>query len=1217
MIPPPDPDPPSGSRSESSPEPSGIRSSGPSGEDAAESGLNASPAGPAAESPAPDDPQAERGWIAAAVRRPVAVLMAVSAAVVFGWVSYHRLSLNLMPSISYPSITLRTEVPGAAPEEVESLVARPIEQALGIVSGLVNLTTISRAEVCDAVLEFEWDTPMSSATQEIREKLDTINLPREAKRPLILRYDPQLDPILRLGLSSRSPAAGDAAREGTATRPPTYDLIALRKLGEDEIRRDLETVPGVAAVKVRGGLEEEIRVEVNETALISLNLTIDEIHQRLQRENVNLAGGMLREGETEYLVRTLNEFRSLEEISDLTVAQRNGVEIRLRDVGRVLRTHRERTVYTRVNGTDSVEIDIFREADANLVAVADAVRSRIFGAPPPAWSKWIRLSGGDGKDAKDGKKIDAGPRPLVEKLPTGVGIDVLADQSTFVRSALEEVRGTAIDGGILAVVILFLFLRKMRPTLIVGIAIPLSIVATFGLMHLFGVHLNVMSLGGLALGVGMMVDNSIVVLESVDRRSSAGEAPLLAAIRGTREVAAAVVASTLTTVVVFLPIAFVEGVAGQVFRDQALTVVFSLVSSLAVALWFVPTIVARRLGSAGGDPGPRTWRQWMDFPRCHQPLRQAWRDRKAALEAGEGVALLTLEVGWLALRFPVDAVLDLLRVILVLAVLVSLAGASMLVRGIIRLIEWISAPPARLLDALLHLVDASLAPLIHGLARRPGVVFVGCAAAMWFAYAQFRDLGAELIPRVHQGEFTVEIALPIGTPIDSTAAAIRRVEQVLAEVPEIERFATVIGAERDTNRPSDEGEHTARLSVFLRATGDLASAEERVIERLRSRLSDIPGLASYRFGHPVLFTFRNPIEVEVQGHDLTLLRRMAAQVTENMSRIPGLRDVRSTLARGHPEMVIRYDRTRLAQYGLSPSQVAGAIRKKVQGEVATQLTEGDRQIEIVVRGREEESGTVERVRGLVVNPTAEIPLPLSAVADVTQEEGPSEVRRIGQQRAVVVSAQVAGFAVGRKIAEIEQTLRDLPRPDGFTLSLSGQNREMQVSIQSLWLALGLAAFLVYVVMASQFESLLHPLIIMLSLPLAFVGVAPVLHGLQISLSIVVFLGMIVLAGIVVNNAIVLVDYANQLRDRGMPPVEAVARSASVRLRPILMTTLTTVLGLLPMGLGLGEGTEVRVPMAITIIAGLSMSTILTLVVIPVIYARVTSAAPPPPDGRQG
>ncbi len=516
--------------------------------------------------------------------RPVAILMVVIGVIVFGWISYQQLSVNLMPDISYPSLTVRTMYPGTAPEEVETAISRPIEQALGVVDNLVSISSVSKAGQSDVKLEFTWDTDMNKATADVREMLDQVFLPEDAERPLILRYDPSLDPIMRLGLY------GDAS------------LFYLRYLAEEEIKRTLETVEGVAAVKVKGGLEEEIQVELSEQKLALIGIDIQQVKNRLAQENINLAGGNLKEGQTEYLVRTLNEFKTVDEIANVVIGTWNGREIKVRDVGEVRRTHKDREIITRLNGQESVEIEIYKEADANVVAVAERVKRRVFGTPEQqAFVKTLRQGEQttDGK-ATDGRKGELQKRRMTNfiayQLPEGVRIEVLSDQSVFIQHAVDEVKSTAKLGGLLAVLILFLFLRSVRSTLIVGISIPISIVATFAAMRLFDVSLNIMSLGGLALGIGMLVDNSIVVLESIARCREEGDALIPATIRGVSEVGSAVFASTLTTVAVFFPIVFVEGVAGQIFADLALTVVFSLLASLAVALFLIPMLSSREAG---------------------------------------------------------------------------------------------------------------------------------------------------------------------------------------------------------------------------------------------------------------------------------------------------------------------------------------------------------------------------------------------------------------------------------------------------------------------------------------------------------------------------------------------------------------------------------------------------------------------------------------------
>ncbi|HES59946.1 MAG TPA: efflux RND transporter permease subunit, partial [Caldithrix sp.] len=538
--------------------------------------------------------------------RPVAILMVVIGVSVFGFLSYKQLPLNLMPDMTYPSLTVRTEYEGTAPEEIETTISRPVEQELGVVNNLVSISSISKAEQSDVILEFTWNTDMDKATSDVREKLDQVFLPEDADRPLILRYDPSLDPIMRLGLY------GDAS------------LTYLRYLADEEIKRNLETVEGVAAVKVKGGLEEEIRVELNEQKLTLINMDIQLVRDRLAQENINLAGGNLKEGQTEYLVRTLNEFKSVKEIQEVVIGRFNNVDIKVKDVGRVYRTGKEREIITRIEGRESVEIEIFKEADANIVAVAERVNHRLYGTPEQiAFVEQLKKEEDQPKEAKD-KKADkkeaapsqrgpGGSRPGMElqqmtnfltySLPQGIQIETLSDQSIFIQNSVDEVISTAKWGGILAIIVLFIFLRKLAPTLIIGLAIPISIVVTFAPMKIFDVSLNIMSLGGLALGIGMLVDNSIVVLESIARCRDEGDDMITATIRGVGEVGGAVMASTLTTIAVFFPIVFVEGVAGQIFGDLALAVVFSLLASLAVALFLIPMLSSRRIEafSQGAD----------------------------------------------------------------------------------------------------------------------------------------------------------------------------------------------------------------------------------------------------------------------------------------------------------------------------------------------------------------------------------------------------------------------------------------------------------------------------------------------------------------------------------------------------------------------------------------------------------------------------------------
>ncbi|OPX23552.1 MAG: hypothetical protein B1H02_04870, partial [Candidatus Latescibacteria bacterium 4484_107] len=496
-------------------------------------------------------------------------------------------------------------------------------------------------------------------------------------------------------------------------------------------------------------------------------------------------------------------------------------------------------------------------------------------------------------------------------------------------------------------------------------------------------------------------------------------------------------------------------------------------------------------------------------------------------------------------------------------------------------------------------------PRVIGWSLRNKALVIGTAALLfalcWFGLIP--RLGSELIPQVHQGEFNVDVTMPIGTPLEGTDAAIRPLERIILREESVDQIATTVGAEKTTMASSEEGEHTGKITVRLARGGDLKDKEERVIGRLRKTFGEIPRVKT-DISLPALFSFKTPIEVEIKGFNLQTLSLLSRKVESELGRIPGLYDVKSNIQRGHPEIQIVYNRERLSDYGLNLRDVATLVRNKVQGRVPTEFRDRERKIDILVRIREQDKATIHDLKRLTVNPGARIAIPLSAVADIRLSEGPSEIRRIDQQRAALITANISGRDLASVTRDIERVLEDIEMPSDFTFDIAGQRREMQTSIDSLTFALALAIFLVYVVMASQFESLLHPLVIMFTIPLALIGVVVVLYAFHISLSIVVFIGLIMLAGIVVNNAIVLIDYINHLRKNGMDKVAAIIQGGQVRLRPILMTTATTVLGLLPMALGLGEGAEIRTPMALTVIAGLISSTVLTLIVIPTVYAAV-------------
>ena len=1122
-------------------------------------------------SPAPERPGTLPGGVASFITdRPVAVTMVFLAAVVFGFFSYGRLPVTLMPELSYPTLTVRTEYPGAAPEEVENDVTRPLEENLGVISGLRRIASVSRAGISDVVLEFTWGTEMADAIQDTLEKLDLVFLPDEAERPLILRFDPSLDPVMELSLAGEGlPFEGE---EG---------LRRLRRIAELQIKRNLEPVKGVAAVRVRGGLEEEIEVKIQRERLRRTGLPIEAVVQRLRQENINVAGGTLTEGRTEYMVRTLNEYESLDQIRDTIVEIREGRPIRIRDLGEVAWSNKERQIETRTDGQLSVQIEIFKEADANIVALAERVRDRIGS-----------IDAGDsrGRAGPPGRRGPSGGLAADIKANEDATLKVVADRSLFIASSVAEVRNTAIYGGLLAVVVLFLFLKRMRPTIIIALSIPVSLLVTFAPLNIMGISLNIMSLGGLALGIGMLVDSSIVVLESISRCLDEGDDLRAAALRGTSEVRMAVAASTLTSIAVFFPMVFVQGVAGQAFGDLGLAVVVSLLAALIVALFLIP-MLASRTGLATDT--------LLADPKAIIPvrsIRMVGGDVKKLpvwLSLLLSPYLLVRTVFGLALEIVVGVLLGLATVLLIL-------WKRVLQPGLGWLLGLILSVPVTVVDRCLGWLSSIYPGLVKRALKSPGPVLAFAAATLAVTVVMLLSLDSELLPEVHQGEMTFEIQLPVGTPLEVTDEVLTPVEQtLLASREHIKALIVTLGFDPETSQRSDEGEHTARFKLILdRADPEVEAA---VVEKVRRVLADLPDVNA-RVVRPVLFSFKTPIEVEVHGDNLVELRRMAEQVRNVMAGLPQLADVETTQRAGAPEVQIQYDRELLARYGLNVGQVAERVRDAVKGAEASLYNLGDRRVPIIVRFREADRSKVGQVRDFVVNPGDARPIPLSAVASVELAEGPSEVRRVDGRRIALVTANIAQGSLGGAVEALEAALRSrVDWPDDMIFSISGQNSEWQKSQASLLLALGLSVFLVYVIMAIQFESLLQPLVIMVTIPLALFGAAATLSLLHISLSVVVFLGMILLAGIVVNNAIVFIDYINTLRGRGMSRDEAVVQAGSVRLRPILMTTATTALGLLPMALGFGDGAELRSPMAITVISGLVASTVLTLLIVPSVY----------------
>ncbi len=1067
-----------------------------------------------------------RRLVEIATERRVTIIMFMVAIVLFGLVSLSRLSLNLLPDISYPTLTIRTELTGAAPVEIENLITKPIEESVGVIRNVRLVRSVSRSGQSDVTLEFLWGTDMDIAGVDVREKLDILFLPLEASRPLLLRFDPSSEPIMRLGLMHGE----------EATSVSESQLKSLRRLAEDRLKTDIEAIEGTAAVKVSGGLEDEVQIQVDQQKLSQLGLSIENIADRIRSENVNLSGGRLEEGSQRFLVRTLNEYETVSEFRDAIVANVAGRSVYLRDVATVTRGYKEREAITRVNGRESVELAVYKEGDANTVQVASRIERR----------------------------LDS----LKESLPDTITLEKVYDQSRFISSAVANVKNAAILGGIIAIVVLFGFLRDARATTIIGIAIPVSVIGTFLLMYMNGVSLNIMSLGGIALAVGMLVDNSIVVLENIVRKREQGESILKAAQNGTSEVASAVVAATLTTVAVFFPMVFVPGVAGQLFKDQALTVTFALLFSLVVALTLIPMLAST--GTAG---------RYSNDPETRSP---GWEPKS---RFGRVVKKIVDFIGWL-FNFII------VWIVRIVTFLFRAVGIGL---------RLLLTPPTWLFQKFNAAAAAVYAPMLRWALAHRGAV-VGLAALIFASsMALVPRLGTELIPQLSQGEFNVELRLSPGTPLDSTDRAVRTAQQAASEIESVSLDYSVTGTgNRLDANPVDAGDHTGTLSIAL-APGSTREDEARAMNTIRERLATVPGL-QYEFSRPSLMSFSSPLQVEVSGYDLEDLERVSSEIVQAMNASTRFADIKTTVEGGNPEIQIEFDQERAAKLGLSVRDIADRVVANVRGELATRYTWRDKKIDVLVRSIDSRQSSIEEIRSLIVNPSSDRPITLDAIADVRVAMGPAEIRRIAQERVAVISANVSYGDLGAAADEARRILDRIPMPNDVAAVVSGQSEEMQASFQSLQFALALAVFLVYLVMASQFESLIHPFVILFTIPLALVGAVIALFVTGTTINIVALIGVIMLAGIVVNNAIVLVDLINQLRSQGKEKTDAILEAGRARLRPILMTSLTTALGLLPMALGFGEGSEIRAPMAITVIGGLTVSTLLTLIVIPVVYS---------------
>ena len=1070
------------------------------------------------------------------IRRPVATSMLFVAIGVLGVVSFARLPIDLLPDVSFPTLSVWTEYPDAGPAEVERLVTEQVESVLSRVPGARSIDSRSREGQSLVRLQFYWGTDMEFAMLHVRERLDNLSasLPESAERPVILTSDPTNEPIMSLAV----------------TGAPLGDL---RDLADAVFKRRLEQLDGVALAAITGDPEREIQVEVDAGLLAAHGVTMGEVTSALDAANYSAPGGTIRRGRFRFSLRTLGEFRSVADLGEVTIARpEQGGVVRLHDVATVREGEAERETIARFNGEPAIGLLVYKESGSNTVRVAN--------------------------------QVDEVLAQLAAEFPD-VTIDVASNQATFISDAISNVVSALVLGGLLAFVVLFLFLGDPRYPVAIGLSIPISVLAAFSLCYLFDVSLNVMSLGGLALGVGMLVDNSIVVLENIFRHR--GERQLAAdasAAIGASEVAGAITASTLTTIAVFGPVLYVEGVAGALFADLSLAVAFSLLASLLVALTLLPVMAARfaGFGFSGAPAADAGVPDAEAVPGARSRIARVWYVvRSVPGYAGRGARFVVRSV---RLTFG-----DVGQAVGRTTGRLARPGLEAFNRGFARFAERYERT------------------LEWALEHRAGVVGIAIGSLVLAALVGM-TLPLGLMPEVDEGSFRVELTLPVGTPLEETSTVAERLEAGLDELDGVEAVFTRVGRARDAELATRDlsGLNSAALEVRLASGAD----DRTVIEAFRASLPALnvdPQSVSVERGRATslgraLGTGNADLAVRIRGDELDSLIAVAEVVAARMEGVGRIADPRIDLQLVQPELEIEVDRAAVARFGFTVREVADAIESYLRGvETSRPYTEFSTKIDIRVTLPEADRSRLADVLAL-----RHQGVPIGELVNVSEGLGPVEVRRLDQNRTVQVLADVRSGGLGRAVADVEAAVEDIRLPALTALTVGGQNEEMRESFRSLGFAFSLALFLVFLILAAQFESIIQPVVVLAAVPLALIGAVLALGIAGAGINAMSGIGMVILIGIVVNDAIIKVDFINQQRAAGATKRVAILEAGRLRLRPIVMTTVTTVLGLTPMALGWGAGADLRAPLAIAVIGGLLSATLLTLIVVPVIYSLLVS-----------
>ncbi|MBM7551725.1 efflux RND transporter permease subunit [Thalassobacillus pellis] len=996
------------------------------------------------------------------VKRPVGVVMIVLAIVALGVVSLRNLAIDLYPDIDLPVAVVSTNYQGAAPQETEKLVSRPIESAVSSIEGLETVQSQSQTSASLVFIKFNTGVHLDNALLEVREKVDQVKaaLPEGAGEPNVLRFDPQQIPVMWIGLS------GDKPED-------------LQQIAEDRIVPYLERQEGVASVNIEGGKSREVRVLIDRAKLNHYGLNSQAIIQALREANQSASAGAVKKGDKDLQLRIDGEFDSIEAIENTILPTANGGKVKLKDIAEIKDTYQDATAISKVNGQPSIVLSVLKKSDGNTVETAENVR------------KAMKEISGD--------------------IPENAALKVVLDTSEFITASIDSVIKNIIIGGVIATMVLFLFLKSIRATLVIGISIPIAIISTFTLMYFTGETLNVLTMGGLALGIGMMVDSSIVILENIVSYRQQGYTLMDAAKEGASELAPAVIASATTTVVVFLPIVFVEGIASELFTPLALTISFALLASLIVSVTLIPMLSSKLLTKQLQMSGRRYW-----FDRFHDKMDNGYR---------------------------------------------------------------------KLLEKVLKYRKTTIVTTL--------AFIVGSSALI-------PTIGTEFIPPSDQGQIDISIETPAGTSLEETEKVTEKVSERLKTYSEIieTNYLTIGGGGFDTFSSSS---NSATFTLQLVEPGERERDTVTVMQEIDEKLQNIPGAEINVSEIGAGLGTGAPVQIQLNGPNYEVLSQLADQVVYMIEDIDGIHNPKASTDEGKPEMQINIDKEKAAQYGLSYQQVLGQVQLAFNGQVATRYREGNDEIEVRLILPEDKRSTIADLEGMNVQTPAGALIPLHSIAELKQVQGPVTLLRENQQRQVNVNSEIVGRDLGSVTEDIEKKLQQLNFPEGYSYEVGGQAQDMRDAFGDLAIALIFSIFLVYAVMAVQFENFLFPFIIMFSLPTIVIGVVLGLLVTGLPLSLPAFVGVIMLAGIVVNNAIVLVDYINILRRKGIERYEAILEAGPSRLRPILMTTLTTVLGMVPLALGIGQGAEAQQPLAVTIIFGLTISSIFTLLLIPVVY----------------